>query len=195
MIRASCIMLLLGLFLAPAPASAALYVFEQEGPSSHPDDVSFSASISVDGSLADLPTIWNNQPLTPPLDFGKLLAFFFSVGETAGLDNYDTTLANFTLLEGGESLPLWSISPLGIMFTEIDYDFLIDGFGPASTIEFSSDGGPCFLERCSATGRWVAAVDVPEPLTIWMLAAGLFLMGAYRVRRMPRREPQPNFDR
>lgn len=165
-------------------ASATTFVFDETG-ATVPGFV-VAASISIDGSLADLPTI-SNIGNPGPYNFFPLLAFDITLPSLAGEGHY--TLANFSPPQGfPPEFPRWSISPSGIdYFNATDTsDFSIKGFGALSAIEFESDGptnpAACeFTGVCIASGHW-EPVAVAEPAGAGALLAGL-LGAVYAVRR------------
>jgi PEP-CTERM motif len=177
----------LGLFLTAAPAFATLFVFHQT--SAIPTGAKVVASISINGSLSDLPTITMEcctiEPPSSPIDFGNLLAFDL---QTVG---FEYTLSDFkpACFVGPDCLyGSWSISPTEIDFGDTSDDFHISLSGSPATIIYNSDAllgfcpetGPSY--SCEATGTWD---PVPEPATNWVFMTGLGLMGllAWRNRR------------
>jgi hypothetical protein len=184
---------LCALLAAPISASAAIYKFVQTGVSTVPDpDITpptFTAWIEVNGTLADLPTMSSADlwPFDPdnlaPIDYGNLLGL--SIFTTASFPgSVPVTLADFGYPLNDFTFPMWWISPQGLYINSADneFEFWIDGFGNSSMIGHRSDGGDCYLTipACEAPGRWVT---VPEPGTVWILAASLVVLSGCAVRR------------
>ena len=168
---------------AAVSASATTFVFDQTG-STVPGFV-VSASISIDGTLADLPTISNS--FNPgPYDLSPLSSFSFVT--PSSLEGHFTLADIIAPIPYPAGFPRWSISPTEISFFNMTdtSDFFIKGFGSVSTIEFESDGptipADCMLTgHCIATGSW-DPVAAPEPASAVLLLAGL-LGGALPLRK------------
>lgn len=181
--------LLLTLWLSAAPASAAIFVFEQTT-ASVPGLV-VSSTITINGDPGDLP-ILDSFSAAGPIDFGNLLAF-----------NIVSPVGHFTLSDfvpacqdPGSCLldfPSWSVSPAGISFIDVldASDFIINGFGINSTIQVDTDAPVIPVDcgstgACVVTGNWIAAA-VPEPSSIMLLMGGLASVWLARRRRTARR--------
>jgi hypothetical protein len=167
---------------AAVSASATTFAFDQSG--STVPGFTVNASISIDGTLADLPTI-SNVGNPGPYNFSPLSAFDFTT--PSSLEGH-YTLADFTMPIYVMAYPRWSISATGISYFNITdtSDFIISGFGAASTIEFESDGATIpadchFTGRCIASGSWDPVV-APEPASAVLLLSGL-LGGALPLRK------------
>jgi hypothetical protein len=172
----------------PAAAAPTHYVFEQT--STTMAGLVVTGEIEINGGFADLPSLTNSQTcnfltrLCGPVDFGRLLDI--AVGS-------NRTEASLTLHELHPSLPgdypAWDIVPDGDLDPGIRWvdardlnDIFINGW-ENSVIETDTDNAssPCWHTRaCVVTGHWVAAaLPVPEPGAITLLATGLlFLVGA-----------------
>ncbi|MGH7048359.1 MAG: PEP-CTERM sorting domain-containing protein [Stellaceae bacterium] len=172
-------MLAVGLWCAATvPALATTFVFDQTG-STVPGFV-VSATISVGGTLADLPSI-SNQNNPGPYDFSPLSALDITLPTLGG----DYTLADFTPRGSVLDYPQWSISRSEISFIDqLDNNEFNIAFGPASTILFESDA-PTEPPECHFTGRCIASGNwdpVPEPASSLLLLASL-IGGALSLRR------------
>ena len=126
------------------------------------------ASITVNGTLADLPTV-TNVGNAGPYDFGNLSALHFQIdafGHTLSLNNFITPQA------GG--FPEWTISPKLIEFLTptIAFEFTLS---PGATLTTRGES-PCG-SLCIATGSW-DAVSVLEPSSLSVFMATLMLAGA-----------------
>lgn len=177
-------------FSVAGSAFATTFVFDQTG-STVPGFV-VAASLSINGPFADLPMI--SSSTNPGLyDFSPLSAFNITLPGPVGENHY--TLADFTAPTHLLTYPDWSISPAGIDFINVTdtTDFLIGGFGVASTIGFDSDGPTtptdCMTTgRCISTGNW-DPVAAPEPASAVLLLAGL--LGAALPLRKRMRAARP----
>lgn len=166
---------------AAVSASATIFVFDQTG-TTVPGFV-VDASISIDGTLADLPTISNS--FNPgPYDLSPLSAFSFVT--SSSFEGHFTLADIIAPMPYPTGFPRWSISPAEISFfnTTDTSDFMITGFGLGSTIEFESDGSTIpaachFTHQCIATGNWD---PVAEPASAVLLLSGL-LGGALPLRK------------
>jgi hypothetical protein len=169
-----------------APAHATTYGFQQSS-ASRPG-LEITASITVDGTLADLPTVTDYNP--PPYGFGKLEAFDIDLPiiypthvSLADFVSRGKSYDGFYYIETG----VWHISPSRIDWhDQYDYsDFVIDF--AAGTIGVNSDEGfpNCpWTGACVFTGTWaalesgpptgqVAGDPVPEPTSAALLGAGV----------------------
>jgi len=170
--------LMLPVFLcgaAPAFAVPITYQFVQSGTSL--PGLTIPASLTIDGTFADLPTI-SCTPCSPRgFEFGPLSALSVNIPT-----NITYTLADFTGVPLGPSLvPQWWISPTEIRYFDDFEGFAIDLVTPS--ISYSSDSyAPCFLAPCIVTGTFEAerAIEdapspaaVPEPGTIFLVLTGL----------------------
>ena len=159
-------------FIVASPACATLLVYEQT--SASVPGLSISASMTVDGGLADLPTL--NQSSTP-IEFGNLLQFALSAP-----NGVTYTLANF-VVPSNFGFPLWSVSPSGIDFIDATdaNDFFISF--AAGTIQFDTDGPSdlgCNVTRaCVTTGTWKS---IAEPSSTALILVGLSALGFWRRR-------------
>ena len=180
------------------PASATTFAFIQTGAtdiSGNPvPGFTVNASITINGTLADLPTICNQgwgsggcgpgggDP--PPYNFAPLqdLKISWSGGGKADLSEFTAACIVATPLCNDVGYPAWHISPNEIAFTDFTDSFFFDikGFGTASSILVMADGdiepGICFLTmtHCTGIGDWVS---VPEPPTIWLVLAVMAMLG------------------
>ncbi|HTV44458.1 MAG TPA: hypothetical protein VMF05_04000 [Stellaceae bacterium] len=183
----SAVMLAVGLWCgATVPASATTFVFNQTG-STVPGFV-VSASISVDGTLADLPSI-SNLANSGPYDFSPLSALDIILPTLGG----DYTLADFTSRGAVLDYPQWSISPSAINFVDqFDANEFNIAFGATSTILFESDA-PTEPRECHTTGRCIASGTwdpVSEPSSSLLLLAGL--IGSALTLRWSHRTERPH---
>ena len=164
-------------------AHATTYDFVQTGSNTPYPSLIVHASIEIDGTLADLPTICNqgtshgcgSSGSLPPYDFGALQSFSINFGIPYSLSNFTAACTDLNSCIPG--LPGWNISPNGIQFIDSrdESDFDIDGFAPTSTIVFNSDFlvGACPLSgQCIVTGIW-DPVPAPEPASILLLVGAL----------------------
>jgi hypothetical protein len=155
-----------------APAHATTYQFVTD--STSVPNLHVAAQITIDGTLADLPTLSNYTGNNGPYNFGALQAL--DVWAPI-LSMQHVTLADFTARTNPAAPgPIWSISPYstpnlftdGIRFhdewTDADFalDFGLHPFGPSTQpfIYIASDGPtyPYDCEiygRCFAYGEWV----------------------------------------
>ena len=161
---------------ADAIAVPTTYVFQQT--SSNVSDFSAVASVIVNGTLADLPTITNvGNP--GPYDFESLLGLNFQIPGT----DFSIGLNNFIAptLPGG--YPDWTISPSSIDFLTarglVAFRFT---FTPSAAVTTVS-GVPC-ITVCTANGSWV--VDVPEPPSLPVFLFGFGILMALTRKRAVR---------
>jgi hypothetical protein len=176
---------------AAISASATTFVFDETG-STVPGFV-VAASISIDGSPADLPMI-SNIGNPGPYNFSPVLAFDITL--PAVVDQGQYSLANFTA-EGIPpfDFPRWTISPAGVTYYNATdtSEFVITGFGALSTIAFESDG-PTNPPNCEVAGACVASghwdpVATAEPAGATLLLAGA-LGAVAALRRRNRLAPR-----
>lgn len=137
-----------------------------------------SASITINGTFADLPTLSSTASLT--YDFGALSAFSLTWPTSSGYSLADFTCPKFvgTCSIFGD-YPRWNISPSGISFINKDdsQDFGIN-FASSATLYANQDNGLCFMTGlCSASGHWVEDPPalVSEPSTSYLILASLLL--------------------
>jgi MYXO-CTERM domain-containing protein len=149
------------------------------------------ASVEVNGTFANLPTISSSLP-NP--DFGNLISF--SLSQNAFGNPSTFTLANFMSPGyGANDYFNWSISPGGIFFSGGIGDgdsFEITGLtSNLATIHLDSDNpyiSSCFNSgTCYTTGTWIdpPAASVPEPTSLSLLLPLVMLLGlvSWRIRR------------
>jgi len=161
----------------PAFAVPITYQFVQTGTTL--PGLKIPASLTLDGTFADLPTIACSACSPSAFDFSPLLALTIDIptGRTY-------TLADFTGAPAPLVVPQWRISPAEIRFFDSFDSFRIDLV--AESISYSSDGyAPCFLAPCIVTGAFEAvpvsvSEPVPEPGTILLVCTGLFAVCAVR---------------
>ena len=147
-----------------------------------------TATITINGTFADLPTLANDNqrnPIPGPFNFGNLLGLSFEYPNPGvpflPIEHFnlnDFTEARFV---GSHELPLWSISPNRITFLNYENGFVFDLSG--STILAADDQSGIICSQsggCVAQGSWAA---VPEPSTISLLAIGLAVFSAAKLRR------------
>ncbi len=144
-----------------------------------------SATITIDGTFADLPSLGcrmfpDNAFACPEPDFGKLLDFdlrFFDLPTGYDLSTFSTFQFGFPL----QDFPQWSITPTRIYFNNsgLDWNVLLT----SGVITHGSDGftplPECSVSQCYATGYWT---PVPEPSTLLLLGSGAGAL-AHRYRR------------
>lgn len=168
----------------PAFAVPITYVFVQTGQSL--PGLTMSASLTIDGTIADLPTI-NCFPCLAGtvLDFGPLSAFNFHAPPP---NTYAATLADLRTqitFPMPVAIPTWSMSPGGISYLDNFRQFRI-GFGAAgASLMYVDDLGlaGCFTSTaCVVTGDFVAT---PEPQSLLLLGTGLLVLLVAR-RARPR---------
>jgi hypothetical protein len=171
----------------PVYAVPITYQFVQTGASQ--PGLKIPASLTIDGTFADLPTISCPGCAPAAFHFQPLVAFTLDLptGRTY-------TLADFIGAPIPLVVPQWWISP-----TEIRYFDRFDGFRidlVAESISYSSDTyAPCFLAPCVVTGAFTAVPDsgpapVPESSTILLVCTGLAAIHAAR-RKSSRRPVLP----
>lgn len=139
------------------------------------------ASIDVNGTFADLPTISSSLP-NP--SFGTLLSF--SLDQNVFGNPTAFTLSNFiTPGSGVGDYNNWSISPSAIFFSGGLFDgdsFSITGLAATTTtIHLDSDdpfNSECFpTGACYVTGTWDSAqIAVPEPASLSLLLLPLVML-------------------
>jgi len=182
------------------PAAATVYTFVET--SSTLPGVTVQSTITVNGTLADLPSItWepaegmcepyacSNPPAS--FDFGALTGFTFSTNAFPPGDSY--SLADFDAPPGSQYCDcyMWSISSGGIYFNNSSDEF---GIGVASA--FTSTTGFMNTDStlgvgcgetgaCQFTGYWA----VPEPPAVAIFATGLLLLGLLGWRSRQRTRP------
>jgi hypothetical protein len=157
--------------LAPMPVWATTYVYDQT--SASVAGLMISASITVDGSLANLP---DTSSTANPIDFGKLQAFAISApGALARPYALSDFMASRTI-PPEVGYPSWAISggPDISFINDVDTDqFIITGGSIAINSDYELI---CRVSgECTAQGNWD---PVPEPSTLAMLAIGLTWLGA-----------------
>lgn len=182
------------LYLQPSPTRATTFTFVQT--QSNVAGYEVDASISINGTLADLPTICNlsrceNPQLTGPYNFSPMLAFTLTSSEPPplqpiSLDDFTEACLNVMTCKF-VGFPDWGVSPQSIFFVDgIDQNEIkITGFGQTSSIAVLSDfSGPCPGGGCVVFGYWE---PVPEPASAPLLLSGMIaVIGLATFRGFPR---------
>jgi hypothetical protein len=166
--------LMLGALVAVAPAPAHATVYDWVQASASLPGLQFNVTITVDGTLNDLPTL-NSHTATAPINFGDLTGVTFSGGGVSA------SFSDFVIPTGVSDFPDWRIGPgPGIDFVN-DLDSEDFEIGP-NLITANTDGSGLCSETgaCSATGEFVA---VAEPSTVPLLLAALLAMFGVRLGR------------
>ncbi len=154
----------------PAYAVPITYQYVQTG-ASVPGLV-INASLTIDGTFADLPTIVCAPcPNGSVFDFNPLKALVVTV--PFGIIAHTFTLADFTgqiVFPVPSGSPRWTISPTGISYINLFESFSINLTN--GLIHYDADGmGLCGLTgTCVTSGTFVAT---PEPETLVLLVTGL----------------------
>lgn len=160
-------------------AHAGLFVFHQT--STTVTDLVVSSSITINGSLSDLPTISCNGTCTEnPIDFGNLVGL--SLSQNAFQRQF--SLGDFFAPTNPSEFPypMWYISPTAIDIIDVsDSDqFDIAGLGANSTIYVASDetGNPNCGEsgRCHVTGYWALVSESSSAILLMTSLGGFFML-------------------
>ena len=197
------------LLVTPRAASADVITYEFVQTSASLPGLVFDASITIDGTFADLPTInclTNLFSLLPPpgchADLTPLLDLEVKIpgsGSAFWLTEFELRVPPPECFTGTISCPAfqypsWSLSPAALMYLSIFTTWGIS-FDAIATIAYGADFGTCagsyFDTNCTATGVWQASTaGAPEPPTVVLFAAFLTAL-AWRRAYQRRLRAQP----